>query len=151
MRDKQLVTTCPSVSRTHWLAATWYILNLSLSTAVCTFCILFFFFQKSFFWSIQLGINYVCCCKFSLFTTGSRLRGIVTHSRPFSFQTAANRGMSPALQHISSSGFLMRGPEEMVLDTLTQLSVCSALSSLSVCPSLWHTPPHTLLLLNFRH
>lgn len=91
-----------------------------------------FFPRASLFLSIQLGINYVCCCKFSLFTAGSGPRGTVPHTQGHSVETAANRGMSPTLQHICYSGFYN---ERMVLDIPASHCLPVPLCPPSVCLS----------------
>lgn len=79
--DMELVSVPPSINRLHWLCATQQnILECNFSTLYpsCRSTYLYYFsFKNIFFLSVQLGINYVCCCKFSLFTKGSGLRGTV--------------------------------------------------------------------------
>lgn len=75
MQHRSALIHCNSAFWTHWI----YILSFT-SSRFCSFI-----FHGPYFLSVQLGINYVCCCKFDLSATGSGLRGTVTRSRPFSW------------------------------------------------------------------
>lgn len=71
----QLVSACPYITGQHWLTASQHtghtesIFSLSPPIGLLTFYS--HFSMNKFFSSVQLGINYVCCWEFSLFTTGS--------------------------------------------------------------------------------
>lgn len=136
--DIKLVNVCPYVNRQHWFTAFHQnILNWpSLFHFLLVYLPFFFLsvFHESFFLSVQLGINYVCCCKFSLFTTGSGLRGTVTHSKLFTCDCSKVENEPCTLQHISSSGFLMRTREDWARYFNSGLSRCSS-PSFSVCLS----------------
>lgn len=76
----ELVNARPYVNRQHWLSATQH--NIMNRLSFTSYRSTYLFFHKSFFLSIQMGINYVCCCKF---TSKSGLTGTATNSRPVSW------------------------------------------------------------------
>lgn len=100
------------------------------------------FSQEPFFSSIQLGINYVWCCEFSLFTAGSGLRGTVTQSRPFSGDCSKVKNEPHSSMRFLLTLFNERTGEDGARYSLTLNSSVCRFISVYLSSSLTHSPAH---------
>lgn len=128
----------PYISRQHCLTATQQ--NGLNRPSILHFVLLTFFFLLFFCLSVQLGINYVCCCKFSLFTTGSGLTGTVVHWRPFRWDCskAKNEPCSSKYFLLKLFNEMLRGEENMALCLFSSVhSVSLSFSAVTLILRIW--------------